>query len=211
MLSSFVNQNRDNWDDLLPFLLMVYRATEHKSTKCTPNRLMFGTEIKCPLDLMAGTPPLCPIKYVEWLQHAFRESYQYVHENLKIASSRQKAYYDLRQDKRQYIVGDLVWRWYPPTANIKFGLGWTGPYKIVEKVSDLTYTIQKEEDLLSRIFNVHVDNLKLVLRNENIDVTNEIPVAIPVTSPVSDGPVAPEVPVFSRTGRMIKPCDVLDL
>ena len=68
----------------------------------------------------------------------------------------------------------------PPTANIKLGLGCTGPYTIFEKVSELTYTIQKEEDCLSRIFNVHVDHLKPVLRNENIDVTNEIPVAIPI-------------------------------
>ena len=38
-----------------------------------------------------------------------------------------------------------------------------------------------------------MDHLNTVLRNENIDVTNEIPVAIPITGPVPDGPVAPSI------------------
>ena len=56
-----------------------------------------------------------------------------------------------------------------------------------------------------------MDHLKPVLRNENIDVTNEIQVAISITGPVPDGPLAQEVPVFSRTGRTIKSRDILDL
>ena len=32
MLSSFVNENRNDWNDHLPYLLMAYRAIEHIST-----------------------------------------------------------------------------------------------------------------------------------------------------------------------------------
>ena len=41
MLRSFVNETQDDWDDHLPFLTMAYRSSAHKSTKCTPNLLMF--------------------------------------------------------------------------------------------------------------------------------------------------------------------------
>lgn len=39
MLSAFVNENRDDWDDHLPYIMMGYRATLHKSTSCSLNLL----------------------------------------------------------------------------------------------------------------------------------------------------------------------------
>lgn len=36
---------------------MAYRATEHSSTKCSPNLMMLGCEITMPIDLMVGMPP----------------------------------------------------------------------------------------------------------------------------------------------------------
>lgn len=39
MLSAFVNENRDDWDDQLACIMMGYRATLHKSTNCCPNLL----------------------------------------------------------------------------------------------------------------------------------------------------------------------------
>ena len=39
---------------------MAYRANEHKSTKCTPNFMMFGREINCPFDIVVGKPPNTP-------------------------------------------------------------------------------------------------------------------------------------------------------
>jgi len=47
---------------------------------------------------------------------------------------------------------------YPPHANIKLGLGWIGPYKIVKKITDVTYRIQKSPEARSLV--VHVDHLK---------------------------------------------------
>lgn len=55
--------------------MMAYRATEHKSTGCSPNLMMFGREKSFPIDLMAGLPPgrkyeMCEIQYVEWLKQS---------------------------------------------------------------------------------------------------------------------------------------------
>ena len=37
MLTIFSSDNPQNWDDYLPYILMAYRATQNKSTGCTPN------------------------------------------------------------------------------------------------------------------------------------------------------------------------------
>ena len=56
MLKAFVNENRDDWDDYLPYLTMAYRATVHESTNCTPDLMMFGRENSLPIDVMMGPP-----------------------------------------------------------------------------------------------------------------------------------------------------------
>ena len=48
MLSAFVNKERDDWDEHLPYVTMAYRATVHESTKFSPNRLMLGRETDLP-------------------------------------------------------------------------------------------------------------------------------------------------------------------
>ena len=39
MLSCFVNENEDNWDDILPFVMSAYRATMQESTQCSTSLL----------------------------------------------------------------------------------------------------------------------------------------------------------------------------
>ena len=41
MLSMFVNDRRDNWNELLPFVMHAYRTSVHESTGYSPFRLMF--------------------------------------------------------------------------------------------------------------------------------------------------------------------------
>ena len=45
-----------------------------------------------------------------------------------------------------------------PTAALKIGAGWTGPYIVVDKISVLTYSVQKSET--SPVLNFSVDDLK---------------------------------------------------
>ena len=52
---------------------------------------------------------------------------------------------------------DWVWYFYPPKAKQKLGQGWTGPYLVTHKVSDVLYQIQASSS--SRPTIVHVDNL----------------------------------------------------
>ena len=44
MLSMFVNDRRDNWNELLPYVMHAYRMSVHESTGYSPFRLMMGEE-----------------------------------------------------------------------------------------------------------------------------------------------------------------------
>ena len=163
MLKIFSAENPKDWDDHLSYLLMAYRASPHKSTGCTPNLLFLQREVACPLDLMVGPPPntledICPVQYIEWIKSAMHLTHEFVYEQLGVAATRQKTYHDHALKPRTYEIGDWVWRFNPPTVNQKLGLGWSGPYLVVNKISTLTYSIQKTD--VSPIINVHVDHLK---------------------------------------------------
>ncbi|CAG2224863.1 Retrovirus-related Pol polyprotein from transposon 297 [Mytilus edulis] len=153
---------RNNWDDLLPYLLMAYRATENDSTGVSPHKMLTGREMVYPLDIMAGNPSTvhtpCPVEYVQWLNYSFRKTFNFAREKLSKAATRQKKSYDRGLKPRQYEENDFVFRWYPPTAGIKLGLGWRGPYKVKAKLSDVTYRIQ--ETPTAKDIVVHVDHLK---------------------------------------------------
>ena len=41
MLAMFAGENKDDWDDLLPAVMMAYRSSAHESTGFSPFRLMF--------------------------------------------------------------------------------------------------------------------------------------------------------------------------
>ena len=51
MLSMFVNDRRDNWHELLPFVMHAYRTSVHESTGYSPYRLMMGEECSLPQDV----------------------------------------------------------------------------------------------------------------------------------------------------------------
>ena len=230
MLASYANEHRNNWDENVPFVLMAYRCTIQESTGCSPNLLMFGHEINTPIDLILGNPnnavsPSCPIEYVEWLRNVLTETFDFVNKNLKQAAERQKKYYDRGLKPREFSSEDFVWRWYPPTAGVKLGLGWVGPYKVIDKVTDVTYKIQKSPN--NDYIVVHVDQLKPyegILPPLNWvpqtsfteeSVFDHVPMERELDSeedftPITSTPFPDPNPVIkrSRVGRRIKPRDI---
>ena len=161
MLKTLVNDAQNDWDHHLPFVMMAYRASVHESTKCTPNLLMLGRETNLPVDLMFGSPPeqpVCPVEYVEWVRLATQHAFEFVERTAQLSSARQKSLYDRNSGSPRFLVGDSVWRFYPPKARTKFGKGWQGPFLVVGKVNDLVYSIRKSP--ASHTLHVHVDHLK---------------------------------------------------
>ena len=162
MLKHFVNENRNDWDDHLPYLTMAYRASMHESTGCTPNLLMLGRELPMPLDILIGQPQKqqysCQIEYVEWLRYSMTTAYEYARRQLRKAATRQKRCYDLRSKETEFHHGNFVWRWYPPKANQKLGKGWTGPFRVMSCPTEVNVVIRYRPT--DRDLRVHIDHLK---------------------------------------------------
>ena len=55
-LAIFARENQTDWDFHIPFLLMAYRSAVHDTTKCTQADLMFGRNLRLPIDLLYGRP-----------------------------------------------------------------------------------------------------------------------------------------------------------
>ena len=56
MLSAVVNEQQDDWDDHLPYVMAAYRSAVQETTGCTPNLMMLGRESTLPIDLTLTTP-----------------------------------------------------------------------------------------------------------------------------------------------------------
>ena len=69
-IALFVEQQHRDWDSQVTLLFMVYRTAKHDATKYTPAKVMFGRELRAPIDLAFGRPePLLEAtKFVEKLQ-----------------------------------------------------------------------------------------------------------------------------------------------
>ena len=55
MLSTAVIDHKEDWDLQLPLQMLAYRTSVQKTTKATPFSLMFGREIRLPIDVMFDT------------------------------------------------------------------------------------------------------------------------------------------------------------
>jgi len=149
MLSAFVNDYRNDWEDHLPFVLMAYRAAVQESTGCSPNLLMLGREVLAPIDLMLGREPVpetddqCYVEYVEWLKLALSTAFDFSRGRMKYSVARQQQNYNRRAREGQIKEGMWVWYHYLPKARMKLSKFWQGPYLVVDKISDVTFRIHK--------------------------------------------------------------------
>ena len=104
LIATTVNENED-WSDLLPYVLIAYRATVHDATKESPNMVMFGKQNAMPVDVMTETNPELKhtrsIDYVNKLEKDMRYCYQRVRHQLGRAALRQKRYYN-----RKYYLNE---------------------------------------------------------------------------------------------------------
>ena len=152
MLSLFVDNNQTNWDTLLPYVMMAYRSSVHASTGFTPYKVLFGREIVLPVDLMLGVGPQCQFNTVSDYVARTAETLSTVVEAVKRhqakASGQQKAAYDFRANFQYYSVGERVWvRNKARTRGLcpKLQRRYKGPYKVLERVTDVLYRLALEE------------------------------------------------------------------
>ena len=125
MLAMFAH--KDDWDDLLPPVMMAYRSSVHESTGFSPYRLMFGEECMLPMDI--GLPCQQPdpqegitSPYAVWVKDSLEVAFDQVRRHSGQAVQRQKRLYDQQAVQRLFAIGDWVMRYYPAGRSVNWTL-----------------------------------------------------------------------------------------
>ncbi|CAM4693719.1 unnamed protein product [Lepidochelys olivacea] len=115
MIHKFVNEHSNDWDLVLQQLLFAYRAVPHPSLRFSPFELVYGREVKGPLQLVkqqwegfTPSPGTNILNFVTNLQNTLRTSLALAKENLQDAQKEQKAWYNKHAREHSFKVGDQV-------------------------------------------------------------------------------------------------------
>lgn len=170
MLSHYVHKDGKNWDKFVPYAIMAYRATPHTVTTFSPYYLVFGRHMKLPIEdrfiqvkRNLGRKQNSYDSYeahVKLLADRIRVASQVVRQQSKRGHEQSKAHYDKRAREREFNAGDIVYLYDPVASRSKakkFAYHWTGPFEIIEKLSNLVYTVKISEE---KCINVHINRLK---------------------------------------------------
>jgi hypothetical protein len=168
MLRACVLTYVKNWEDSLAFAEFSYNNGYHTSLKKTPFEVLFGR--KCHTPLMWSEVGDRVIESPDFIKAA-EEKMTEVHENLRIAQSRQKSYADERRWKLKFDVRDHVYLKVSPICGThrfrmreKLAPRYIGPYPVIKRIGAMAYKIKLPEQLLD-VHNVfYVSQLQKCLR-----------------------------------------------
>lgn len=166
-----------NWDFMIPYAVMAYRATKHSATGFTPNFMMFGREVSEPVDLVAGLPPdpdnqSSAPEYIQQMRERLELAHLIPREALGVSVTRAKRQYDKNCYCTHYKIRDPVWYLIKGTRRVKnkvkkFLPSYEGPFFVLGQLDDLVYWVQKSPRSKVRI--VHHDQLKPYRSREPLD------------------------------------------
>ena len=158
MLSKFVSNHADDWDQWLDPVVFAYNTSRHDSTGYSPYEMIFGRTPRMPFELEIGMPLSNPAQNTEYI-HSTRRTLQDIHNIARSNLADNRARQDKRNAKstswKPYLAGQAVWLKRP--KQWKFGPTWVGPYKVLERLG-VNYRIKRQDGKVSI---VHHDNLKL--------------------------------------------------
>ena len=191
------------WDQQLPAALFAQRIAVSQVTGFSPFYLMFGRQPRCPLDLLdpLPSPQLFESAVVQEAAAPWRNALQ---------SARASAARQLCREQQLYgrpLVtfqpNDLVWL-YTPKAQLssKFEIWWSGPWKIVQQQTPVTYKIESTDCDAPRTSVVAVDRLRryhpspestsLDFPEANeLDIDQELATVEPSPPPNPENPASP--------------------
>ena len=164
MISHFVAKDAQRWDEYVPYAVMAYRRTPHSVTRFSPYYLVYGREMRLPVEddlrIKRKVDEVNYEQYVRELAEKLKAANQIVKRENKKGQQKSKQYYDRKAKMRNFEKGDYVYVYNPAAkqgAARKFACSWEGPYPIVEKLSQLTYRIRKDD---GKLVVVHVNRIK---------------------------------------------------
>ena len=158
MIASYVTNQPNRWDEYLPYATFAYNTAVHSSTGYTPFYLMFGREAREPNDVLPPNRLLIISDENTIFSQMWHEAKEKAKNNLAEAKEKQKYYYDKDKKLVEYKIGDHVLLKEQASIPGKFNMRYIGPYRVIEKKSDVTYKLLDIENKTEYV--THIDRLK---------------------------------------------------
>lgn len=149
MISSYVGNQHDTWDQWLPEFRFAVKTSQHETTGRTPAELVTGRLLKGPLQrLLHRPPPPMPEQTTDPLVERQEEMAEEVKHKMGLHQARQARFYNTLRKDVHFHPGDLVWlRTHPLSRatdkfSAKLAPKWEGPAEIIKKLGSVNYTVK---------------------------------------------------------------------
>ena len=162
------------WSSLIPHVVMAINSSVSETTKYSPFHLTFGVPVRDIVDLQLPFIPdnIATNKtqaYTYWSNN-LEKIRKCAKENIAIAKTKQKKYYDQHARPHSFKIGDFVYKkvekW-DEHDDTKLKNHYKGKYKIIEFLSD-TNAILEDENGKKLPRSVYINKLKKCeIRHEN--------------------------------------------
>lgn len=162
MLAKYVAADHQDWDIHLPYVTFAYNSSRHDTAGYSPFYLLYGREPALPLDTLLPSATEYAAEAIARADHAR----QLARNRLEASQEHQRQLYDCRHRDVHFSPGSLVLLW-SPTRRVglseKLLSRYTGPYRVVRQITDVTYEIVPADPTTSSSATsdvVHVSRLK---------------------------------------------------
>ncbi|XP_077959398.1 retrovirus-related Pol polyprotein from transposon 297 [Gasterosteus aculeatus] len=148
MLRRVADEDKRDWDLMLPYVLFGIREVPQASTGFTPFEHLFGRQPRGLLDVAKEAwehqpaPHRSVVEHVKEMREKIDRVMPLVREHLVKAQQAQQRYYNRAAQPREFQPGDRVMVLVPNSA-CKFLASWQGPYTVIEKVGPVTYRVRQ--------------------------------------------------------------------
>ena len=174
-LSFLVSESQRDWDLHIDLALLAYRTAKHSSTKMSPARMLYGRELRLPVDHFfphADNPEMPDNSTFEFTEN-MQKYWQLARDNIERAQRTQKQQYDKRctASPDQFAIGDKV---YCKTPRPRIGLTkklqkpFQGPMRIVD-VNQTNARVSWADSPRSKTKLVHLNRLKKAFDQEPLN------------------------------------------
>ncbi|KAE9070491.1 hypothetical protein PF006_g29351 [Phytophthora fragariae] len=190
MISLYIDEEQDDWDDFVPCALYAYNSSPHATHGFQPNELMLGRKLRSPAALLRRSRLVHPHRSLETYHEMLLQDLSTARELAAIAlqkeQARQAMYYNRRTSQHlPFRSNQLVWVYRPARGPkiTKFGHRWRGPAQVIETTGYDNYLVRMLDTgkelvthcsfLLSYYYPTHLldqmaEDMELDLRDEAI-------------------------------------------
>nr|GFA79356.1 putative reverse transcriptase domain-containing protein [Tanacetum cinerariifolium] len=165
---------KEGWVNHLPLVEFSYNNSYHASIKAASFKALYGRKCRSPIcwTEVREVPILSP----EVIQETTEQIIQ-IKQRMQAARDRQKSYADLKRKPIEFQVEDKVMLKISPWKRVvhfgkrgKLNPRYVGPFKVLERIRDVSYKLNLPKEL-SRVHNTfHVSNLKKCHADEPLGV-----------------------------------------